>query len=274
MKKLSQILAFQLIILTLLVSTACSKRANELTPEAVIARNAEFDQTLSALSVDIAIDEFHRVLGEPASQKRHELHRVQRVVKRHAPVRIVEEEFTYIEYLYVNDHFYVQAVADEEGKVGMYSITARTADYTPSVPTILDRPVQLGKSTYADFAPRSRKMAVDFSKNRDKPAYYEVIVKLGDERRNEESLYALIATNPLGHIEKMGKLTHGDSDVLTQWFSLSGHNFPLNEEHGVFRQNTTINTYTTVASWFRGIENTADGSNFSDNAISIGPHAH
>ncbi len=285
MKKLTQLFAFQLILLALVTGAACSKRSGESSPgqapaagsvlsaEALAARNAELDQTLNALSLDVGIDQFHQQLGEPVSQKRHELERTHRVLKRHAPVRIVEERYTYIEYLYENDYFYVQAVTDENGKVGMYSITTKTADYTPSIPTILDRPVQLGKSTYADFAPRARKMAADFRNDARKPGYYEVVVKLGDARRDEESYFALIATNPLGYIEKIGKLTPKDGDILTQWFAMNGHNFPLNDEHGAFRQDTTINTYTAVANWFHGIENTADGSNFGDNVISIGPKA-
>jgi hypothetical protein len=268
MKKLSQLLAFPLIILTVLLSVACSKRGDEKNSPAVIARNAEFDQKLNSLTVDTDIAHFHQLLGQPASQKQREITSINRVIKRHARPRSVEEKFTYIEYLYPNDHFYVQVVTDEAGKVGMYSITAIDADYSPTIQTVVGKPLQLGKTVYADFSPAARKIAADFSGNAAKPNYYEVVVGSGADPQ-----YVVVSTNPVGQIGKMGKLTNKDGGTLIKWFSLNGHDFPLDEEHGIFRQNTTINTYTEVAPWFRGVDNSGDGANFGDAALNFGPPA-
>lgn len=263
MKKFSQLFAFHLIILTLVLSAACSKRDHE---EKAAAHNAEFDQKLNSLNVDVDIAQFDKLLGKPASQKQREIVDVTMVIKRHARPRRVEEKFTYKEYFYVDDHYYVQAVTDEAGKVGMYSVTARDEDYSPTLQTVMGKPLQLGKTVYADFSPTARKIAADFSGNSAKPSYYEVVVSSGKEPQ-----IAVVSTNPQGQIGKMGKLTHDGGGMLIKWFSLAGQDFPLHEEHDNFRKSTTINTYTEVAPWFRGVDNSGDGANFGDAAINFGP---
>jgi hypothetical protein len=263
MKKFSQLFAFSLIVLTVLLSAACSNR-----DEKNAARNAEFDQKLNALNVDVDISQFHQLLGEPSSQKQREIIDVTMVIKRHARPRRVEEKFIYTEYFYENDHFYVQAVTNEAGKVGMYSVTARGKNYSPTLQTIMGKPLQLGNTVYADFAATARKIAADFSENSTKPNYYEVVVSSGKEPQ-----IAVVSTNPRGQIGKMGKLTHEGEGPLIKWFALNGQGFPLHEQHESFRKNTAINTYTEVAPWFRGVDNSGDGANFGESAINFGPGA-
>lgn len=259
MKKIPQLLVFPLICLTVLLSVACSKRGAE--------ENAALDQKLNSLKVDVDIKNFHQVLGEPSSEKQREVTNVTMTIKRHAPPKKVEEKFTYKDYLYENEHFYVQAVTDEAGKVGMFSITARDSDYLPTIQTEMDKPIQLGKTVYADFSPTARKIAADFRESSTKPSYYEVVVHTG-----KEQTYVVVATNPHGKAGKIGKLKPQDGDVLIKWFSLAGQDFPLNEEHDAFRKATVINTYTEVAPWFRGVDNSGDGANFGENTINFGPH--
>lgn len=263
MKNCSRLFVFQLTVVTLLFALGCSKKED---PEAIKARNAEFDQKLNSLAVDVDIDKFHQLLGEPAAKKQREIVDVTMTIRRHARPKKVEERFTYTDYLYTNDHFYVQAVTDEAGKVGMYSITAKNSDYQPTLQTVMGKPIHLGKTVYADFSPTARKIAADFSGGADKPSYYEVVVS-----GFEDPKVAVVSTNPLGTPGKVGKLSAENGETLIKWFSLAGNDFPLNEEHDEFRKNTTINTYTAVAPWFRGVDNSADGANFGDSKINFGP---
>lgn len=260
MKKIPQLLVFPLICLTVLLTVACSKRGAE--------ENAELDQKLNSLKVDVDIKNYHQLLGEPISQQQREVTNVSMTIKRHAPPKKVEEKFTYTDYLYEHDDFYVQAVTDQAGKVGMFSITARDSDYLPTIQTEMEKPIQLGKTVYADFAPSARKIAADFGKDSAKPSYYEVVVHTG-----KEHTYVVVATNPFGKVGKVGKLSPQEGDRLIKWFTLAGQDFPLNEEHDAFRKSTVINTYTEVAPWFRGVDNSGDGANFGENVINIGPQA-
>ncbi|MCR6650192.1 MAG: hypothetical protein NVV73_01240 [Cellvibrionaceae bacterium] len=256
---------FFFLILSLAVfGVACSKKGSE-PPALTAERKAEFDTTFNSLKLNVDISEYNRVFGEPALTLPRTVTIANMVVRRHAPPRKVEESFSYIEHLYVNPYFYVQVLTDEAGKVGMYSITARTAGYAPTINTVFGHPISLGKSVYEDLQAAARKIGADFTKP-EQNAYYEILVT-----NAEEPEIAVAGTNPLGYVEKVGNFPEKSDEIFVKWFLLTGTDFPMSEEHDTFRKNTTINTYSRAATWCRGLDNTGGGTNLGAASIHIGP---
>lgn len=250
----------------MLIALLCGGCSLGESPEEVAARNQEFDKKLNALNIDVNIADFDKILGQPTSQGQREIITETMKIRRQARPKRVEEKFIFTEYFYVNDYFYVQAVTDEAGKVGMYAITARDARYQPHINTIFNRTVDLGKTVYSDVDATVRKIAVDIGGDSKRPAYYEVMVNTG-----EDPQIAIMATNPIGVAGKTGEFVVEQGTLFVRWFSLAGDGFPLNEMHKSFRQNTAINTYARAATWFRGLDNSASGANFGEKAINFGP---
>lgn len=257
---------FLTLMLSLAVfGTACSKKGNDEPPALRAERKAEFDTTLNALKIEVDISEYNRVFGEPAVTRPRNVSILNTVVRRHAPPRQVEESFSYIEHLYVNPYFYVQALTNEEGKVGMYSITARSAGYAPTINTVLGQPIYLGKSVFGDLPAAARKIGADFRKPEQR-GYYEIIVA-----NTEQAEIIVAGTNPLGYVEKIGDFPEKSDEIFVKWFLLAGTDFPMSDAHDAFRKNTSINTYSRAAAWFRGLDNTGGGTNLGDAPIHIGP---
>ena len=70
-------------------------------------------KSLSLLSGDVDINYFDTVLGSPVFKN------------------VRQDDF--LEYIYVNPHYYVQAVTNTTGKVIFYSVTTRDANFNPEV---------------------------------------------------------------------------------------------------------------------------------------------
>lgn len=257
---------FLTLILSLTVfATACSKKGDDDAPALSAERKAEFDTKLNALKIETDLSEYKSVFGEPAVTHPRTVTVANTVIRRHAPPRQVEESFSYIEHLYVNPYFYLQVLTDEAGKVGMYSITARTADYAPTINTVFGHPIYLGKSVFGDMQAPARKLGADFTKPEQR-AYYEIMVN-----NSEAAEIAVVGTNPLGYVEKIGDFPEKSDEIFVKWFVLAGTDFPMSDEHDAFRKNTSINTYSRAAKWFRGLDNTGGGTNLGKAPIHIGP---
>lgn len=256
---------FLTLILSLAVFTACSKKGNDEVPALTAERKAEFDTKLNALKIETNISEYKSVFGEPTVTHPRTVTVYNTVVRRHAPPRQVEESFSYIEHLYVNPYFYLQVLTDEAGKVGMYSITARTAGYAPTINTIFGHPIYLGKTVFDEMQAPARKLGADFTKP-ERRAYYEIMVG-----NSKEAEIAVVGTNPLGYVEKVGTFPEKTDEIFVKWFVLAGTDFPMSDEHEAFRKNTSINTYSRAAKWFRGLDNTGGGTNLGEAPIHIGP---
>lgn len=260
--------AFGLIFAITALAIACSKQkdtvaAPDISPEQV----AELDKKLNALQIDVNIEHFNKVLGEPVSENTRNITQERVILKRQARPRKVQETYTFKEYIYVNPHYYVQAVTNEKNEVGMYSITIRNSVYKPTLQTVLGQQVQLGKSVYDELDRPPRKIGADF-KTSGRAAYYEIL--LAD---NEQTLLAIFSNNPFGYTEKLGSFEEGKDDIFVKWFSLWGGDFPLHEEHDAFRKKTAFNTYSVSAPWFSGVDSTAEGSNLGEDSITFGPRA-
>lgn len=263
-----------LLALLTVLGTACSKKeTSSAQPETQAAqavsaeKSQDLTQTLNDLKIDVKIGHFNDLLGEPTHTATREVSREMMVVQRHGTPKKLKEDYTYTEYLYVKPEYFVQAVTDEDGDVGLYSITVRSAAYLPEITTILDQTVQLGKTVYHDLVQHPRKIGADFKDSKGS-AYYEI--HLGHP---DAPLLAIFSTNRLGYVEELNGFEEGNNGVFVQWFALrgTGDDFPLNQAHEDFRKTTTFNTYTVAAPWFRGVDPTPHGANIGDVPIQFGP---
>jgi|GEM_PF-2052771 len=232
-------------------------------------QDPELDLKLNSLDVNVDIGHFDGVLGKPALAADKVIKIVyMEVKKRHARPKEVVEEIKYREYFYVHKGFFVQVIADEAGKVGMYSVTARGADYVPTLTTAIDQPVRLGRSVYTDLQQTPIKIAGVLDPQRENSFYYEIY-----SVTSAESRVVVFSSNTSGYLEKAGRLDEKTTGLFVSRFGPDAEGFPIHAMHGEFRNATTINTYSVVAGWLRGIDMTATGTNFGSALINFGPRA-
>lgn len=231
-------------------------------------QNAELDQKISSLKTDVDIGHFDSLLGKPAMKNDKVVKIASYTLKRHGRPKQVIEEIKYLEHFYVHQHFVVQAITDEAGKVGLYSVMARSADYLPNINTELGEPVRLGKSVYADLQKKPVKIVGRLGTNFRDASYYEIFLVEGQKNK-----LAVFSSNPNGYLKNIGRLDDRDSGMLISRFSAAAENFPLTATHDVFRKSSTINTYSVVAPWLRGIDMTTEGANYGEALINFGPRA-
>jgi hypothetical protein len=228
----------------------------------------ELDQKLNSLDVNLDLGHFDRVLGKPAIATDKVIKIASVVVKRHARPRQVIEEIKYREYFYIHEGFYVQVITDEAGKVGLYSITARGTDYRPNINTPLAQPVRLGQSMYGDLQQTPIKIAGVLDPDATNSFYYEVFPDTSAQGR-----LAVFSSNTNGYLAHAGKLDEKSSGFFVSRFGPDAEGFPIHAMHGEFRKTTTINTYSVVATWLRGIDMTSSGVNYGSALINFGPRA-
>lgn len=235
-----------------------------------IGYNAELDNLLNSLSVEVDIGYLNSALGSPAIKNcRLIRYKISRIKSLENPLDLEEkeEEANYNEYFYIHKHYYVQAIVDQNGKVGMYSITSRSKKYLPQLKTDLGFPIRLGKSTYSDITVKPLKVAGLRGMNLKHFNYYEVyLFEPGNYR------HAVLSTNPNGYIGKVGRLDWEIGDIFAKQFPIDSNEFPMHKKHQDFRKNTTINTYTVSTPWFMGIDLTDDGVNYGEEIINFGPY--
>lgn len=241
--------------------------------KSTLGYNAELDKRLNSLNVEVDIGYFDSVLGAPAIKNRRTLtHTFYSIEGANSSQDLlnskeVEEEITYNEYFYISEFYYVQAVTDENDKVGMYSITARGPDYVAEIETDLGAVVRLGKSVYGDLKMKPTKVAGLLGMNLKHFNYYEVILFDPGIYR-----YVIFSSNPNGHFENVGGLDWEIRDIFAKGFSVDDDDFPMHSNHDEFRKITTINTYSVTTPWFQGIDLTEDGVNYGGAQINFGPH--
>lgn len=158
------------------------------------------------------------------------------------------------EYIFVNDLFYVQAVADSNNKVLLYSVTTRQKDFNPSL-KILDDSIEiiLGKTKFSDINEEPEK---EYGWAGAHSFFYTEEYYFGNPG-NYASYYFSI--NDAGYLNLIEDFPYN---------LFVNENFIKDNptEMQKFRENSIINTYT-VASPFLGIMEKV--SNFS-----FGPSHH
>lgn len=235
-------------------------------PVPVVANPEALDAKLNALQLNVSIEDFHQALGQPTLVREKIVYFTSMQIRRHATPKEVTEELTYREHFYDREHYVVQAVTDESGKVAMYSITARHAGYIPKIQSALGGDIHLGKSVFDALPRKSRKIAGLFLQDPQKTRYYEIVsARAGDVR------YAIFSSAPNGYRQGVGRLDGGEAGSLVMSFGPERAEFPFNEQHREFRKATAINTYTVITDWFKGVEMRQEGTNFGETLINFGP---
>jgi hypothetical protein len=259
-----------LVLSTLAIGALWSCASDKKEPTSVLSEvhfdPKEMDKKLNALSVDVEIGHFNSVLGAPASSADKIVEQVILKVRRHATPRREVHQVKLREYWYEHPGYYVQAVTNEEGKVGMFTITARTEQYQPQINTAIGETISLGKSTYDVLPGKPRKVAARLDAEPKESGYYEVFM-ISPENKN----WLIFSTNPKGYVENIVTVDDKKEGVFVSRFSLTMDDFPVHETHGNFRSKTTMNTYGMAASWFEALDLSSHGANFGDNMVSIGP---
>lgn len=239
--------------------------------KATIGHNAELDKKLNSLNVEVDIGYFDGVLGPPAIKNvrsiTHKYYSFKSLMDDPHNSTKIEKNISYKEYFYINDLYFVQAVTDEEGKVGMYSITARASKYIPEIKTDLGELVLLGKSTYGNLENKPKKVAGLLGMNLKHFNYYEVFLFDPGNYR-----YAIYSSNPNGHFQSVGDLDWEIRDIFAKGFSVDDDDFPMHKKHEKFRKSTTINTYSVTTPWFQGIDLSENEVNYGGAYINFGPH--
>jgi hypothetical protein len=272
MKKHPVILVFSLFIVIVSSFVTLVESGGKMYEmyKATIGHNAELDKKLNSLNVEVNIGYFDSVLGFPAIKNTRKLkqkyYSFESIEDLENP-KEVEESFTYKEYFYISESYYVQAVTDEKDKVGMYSITSRSENYIPEIKSDLGELVRLGKSTYGDMKKKPRKVAGLLGMNLKHFNYYEVFLFDPGNYR-----YVVYSSNPNGYFENVGSLDWEIRDLFAKGFSVDDNDFPMHEKHKEFRAATTINTYSVTTPWFQGIDLSDDGVNYGGSQINFGPH--
>lgn len=238
--------------------------------QATIGHNAELDKQLNSLNVEVDLGYFNGVLGAPAIKNTRVITRTSYLIDSVEDIESpeeVKENFTYKEYFWIDENYYVQAVADDNDKVGMYSITVRSNDYIPEISSDLGEIVYLGKSTYGEMRDKPIKVAGLLGMNLKHFNYYEVFLFDPGNYR-----YAVYSSNPNGHFENVGSLDWEIRNIFARKFSVDNDDFPMHKQHNEFRMATTINTYSVTTPWFKGIDLSDDGVNYGGAQINLGPH--
>lgn len=230
--------------------------------------NHELDQKLNSLAVNLGITHFDSVLGNPAIATDKVIKIATVEVKRHARPKQVIQEIKYREYFYIHEDFYVQVIADEDGKVGLYSITARNKRYLPSITTATVETVRLGRSVYGDLSNPPIKVAGILNPNRENTFYYEIY-----PATSAEGGFVVFASNTNGYLDKAAQLDERTSGLLISRFGPDAEGFPIHAMHDEFRKATTINTYSVAAAWLKGFDMTTTGANYGSALINFGPRA-
>ncbi|NOI82179.1 hypothetical protein F0237_16045 [Vibrio tubiashii] len=238
--------------------------------QTTIGHNSELDKKLNSLNVEVDIGYFNSILGMPAIKNQRRINQVYysfESIENMDDPKQVEEEHLYNEYFYINEDYYVQVVTDEKDKVGMYSITARSANYIPEIKTDRGETIYLGKSTYTELKRKPQKVAGLLGMNLKHFNYYEVyLFDPGNYR------YAVYSSSPVGHFENVGDLDWEIGNIFAESFSVDDKDFPMHSKHQAFRKTTTINTYSVTTPWFHGIDLTDEGVNYGGRQINFGPH--
>ncbi|MBF1802738.1 ETEC_3214 domain-containing protein [Alloalcanivorax profundimaris] len=239
--------------------------------KSTIGHNAEIDKKLNSLNVEVDIGYFDGILGPPAIKNKRNLTRkyysIESLMDESKNPKELEEKISYNEYFYVDELYFVQAVTDEDNKVGMYSITSRSSTYIPEIKTDLGDIIFLGKSTYNETKKKPRKVAGLLGMNLKHFNYYEVFLFDPGNYR-----YAIYSSNPNGYFDSVGGLDWEIGDVFAKGFSVDDDDFPMHGKHDEFRKSTTINTYSVTTPWFRGIDLSDEGVNYGGAQINFGPH--
>lgn len=243
-------------------------KPNPLLDKVSDGHHPELDQKLNSLAVNLDVAHFDGVLGNPAIAADKVIKIATVEVKRHARPKQIIEEIKYREYFYIHEDFYVQVIADEAGKVGLYSITARDKRYLPNITTATAETVRLGRSVYGDLSNPPIKVAGLLNPNRENTFYYEIY-----PATSAEGGFVVFASNTNGYLDKVAQLDEKTSGLLISRFGPDAEGFPIHAMHGEFREATTINTYTFVAAWLKGFDMTTTGANYGTALINFGPRA-
>jgi hypothetical protein len=116
-----------------------------------VGKNSLNYEKINALATQTNIDFFSSLLGSPVFKNR--------LAK-------------YIEYIYVNSDFYVQAVTNTDGKILLYAVTTRSGSFNPSLNlglmSVDNGPfvVVLGKTTFAKIQDEPIKIEGDWGVRR------------------------------------------------------------------------------------------------------------
>lgn len=239
--------------------------------KSTIGHNAELDKKLNSLNVEVDIGYFDGVLGPPAIKNKrnitHKYYSIKSLMNNPKNPKEIEEEVFYNEYFYIDELYFVQAVTDEDNKVGMYSITSRSSKYIPEIKTDLEDIILLGKSTYKEAKKKPRKVAGLLGMNLKHFNYYEIFIFDPGNHR-----YAIYSSNPNGYFDSVGVLDWEIGNFFSKRFSVDDDEFPMHDKHEEFRKSTTINTYSVTTPWFSGIDLSDEGVNYGGAKINFGPH--
>lgn len=228
--------------------------------------NPELDAKLNALDVNLDVAQFDSLLGKPALAADKVIKTATVKIRRHAKPRQIIEETKYREYFYVHPHFYVQVITDEAGKVGLYSVTARSPQYVPKINTALPQQVQIGRSVYGDLQATPIKIAGNLEPDRRDSFYYEIYPLAATPDR-----VVVFSSNTNGYLKNTAQLDEKTSGLMVSRVGPDAEGFPLHEMHAEFRKTTTINTYSVAAVWLKGFDMTSTGANFGSALINFGP---
>ena len=220
---------------------------------------------INLLKLGVEVGFFTQQLGEPKLKENKTLRMVSYKVIRHAPPKKEVREVLYTEYYYSNPHFYVQAVANQEGIVEYYSVTARGASFQPKIATGLGEPVELGKTVYQSLKKLPYKVAGRLAAEPKNAAYYEIFVLESKAPKLE-----IYSTNPSGYIKEAVPLDEKKDGFLVTKIT-EDMSFPITPVHDNFRKTTTINTYSAAAAEFEGVDASFEGMNYGEAKITFGP---
>jgi len=215
-----------LILLSSVITITQGFSAIKEQYEKSIGYKGKLLENISQLSADVHIGYFTEILGNPVFVNNYD----ERI---HIDQESIKTNLT--EYIFVNKYYFVQALTDSQGKVVVYTVTTRKADFNPKF-----KEIELGKTKFKDLGQAVDGNIISYLGAHN--FYYHETYWGANPGNYQTSIYALNGAGYAGLEEEL------ESYTVLPPFKKSGEKILLTDpEIKKFRNNATINTYGVSA---------------------------
>ncbi|MCK4553380.1 hypothetical protein KAU19_00250 [Candidatus Parcubacteria bacterium] len=215
-----------LILLSSVITITQGFSAIKEQYEKSIGYKGKLLENLSQLSADVHIGYFTEILGNPVFVNNYD----ERI---HANQELTKTNLT--EYVFVNKYYFVQALTDNQGKVIVYTVTTRVANFNPKF-----KGIELGKTKFKDLGQAVDGDIVSYLGAHN--FYYHETYWGANPGNYQTSIYALNEAGYAGLEEELESYT-----MIPPSKKLGEEILSSDPEIEKFRNNAIINTYGVSA---------------------------
>lgn len=196
-----------------------SKEIKNLISESFLKERTLYKK-IEKLNTGVQASYFNKLLGEPVMIE---------------PWR--NEMFpNYKEYVYVNDDFFVNSIADDSNAVLYYAVTTRKQNFNPELPFVFGENLKLGEAKISEFNPALANVFLDFD---SRHLYYHEFYYYGGVGNYK---YYLIGYSPSGSNVKLSESKYSIPEIAMEEDEDVKH-----RKVGIFRKSLVPNIYGVIS---------------------------